>query len=174
VIVIVLPTGAVAAEIELISAPTEKFIALLDTPETLTITGPLVAVVGIVTTMLVSLQLIGFTPFPATAIPFNVAVLKPSAAPNPDPSMVKLAPSGPVLDAKPFTRKPVMVGCAAATPETRANVTKIPHIGLATALEHFVIREFCTRSAFIGPFSCPARRPDRSARAAAFQGQNQG
>jgi hypothetical protein len=85
VTVIVLPTGAVAAEIELISAPTEKFIALLDTPETLTITGPLVAVVGIVTTMLVSLQLVGFTPFPATAIPFSIAALKPSAAPNADP-----------------------------------------------------------------------------------------
>src|SRR5215469_13189588 len=75
-IVIVLPTGAVVAEIELISAPILKFTALLDTPETLTITGPLVAVVGITTTMLVSLQFVGFTPFPATAIPFNVAVLK--------------------------------------------------------------------------------------------------
>src|SRR6516164_10341290 len=72
-----LPTGAVVTEIELISAPTEKFTALLDVPETLTITGPLLAVVGIVTTMLVSLQLVGATPFPATAIPFSVAVLKP-------------------------------------------------------------------------------------------------
>jgi hypothetical protein len=85
VIVIVFPTGAVAAEIELISAPILKVTELLDTPETLTITGPLLAVLGMTTTMLVSLQLVGFTPFPATAIPFSVAVLKPSLAPKPDP-----------------------------------------------------------------------------------------
>src|SRR5258708_34692185 len=77
VIVSVLPTGAVVAEIELISAPMEKFIALLDIPETLTITGPLVAVCGMTTTILLLLQLVGFTPFPATAMPFSVAVLKP-------------------------------------------------------------------------------------------------
>jgi hypothetical protein len=71
------PTGAVLADIVLINAPTAKFTALLDRPETLTITGPLLAVVGITTTILVSPQLVGFTPFPATAMPFSVAVLKP-------------------------------------------------------------------------------------------------
>jgi|ERR1041385_1481015 hypothetical protein len=85
VIVIVFPTGAVVAEIELISDPILKVTELLDTLETFTITGPLLAVLGMTTTMAVSLQLVGLTPFPATAIPFSVAVLKPWLAPKPDP-----------------------------------------------------------------------------------------
>ena len=56
---------------------TVKFKPLLAFPLTFTTTGPLVAFVGINVTILVSLQPFAFTPFPAIAVPFNVAVLKP-------------------------------------------------------------------------------------------------
>jgi hypothetical protein len=158
--VIVLPTGAVVAEMELISAPTEKFTALLDLPDTLTITGPLLAVVGIVTTMLVSLQLVGFTPFPATATPFSVAVLKPRVVPNPDPWMVRLEPTGPVLDATPFTRKPVMLGLvwAMAIPQKRTNTPKVAQTLFAISPNHLVVSAFCQHSSLIGPSPAPRTR----------------
>jgi hypothetical protein len=61
----------------LIAGDTVKFTLLLDLLLTFTTTDPLVAFVGTTTTMAVLLQLTGFTPFPAMAVPFNVAVLKP-------------------------------------------------------------------------------------------------
>src|SRR5215471_17577059 len=108
-IVTELPTSAVPGDTPVITAPTLKFIALLLFPATFTTTGPLLAVLGITTTMAVLLQLVGFTPLPATAMPFSVAVLKPCVAPKPEPWMVRLAPTGPVLEATPFTKKPVML-----------------------------------------------------------------
>jgi hypothetical protein len=85
VIVTDVPWSPDAGDKLLMTGATVKVTPLLATPLTLTTTGPLVALVGTTTTMAVSLQLVGATPFPATAIPFSVAVLKPRVAPNPDP-----------------------------------------------------------------------------------------
>jgi len=79
------PANPDVPDIPLIRAPIVKFTELLSFPETFTITGPLLAVFGMTTTMLVLLQLVGLTPFPASAIPLRVTVLNPMVAPNPDP-----------------------------------------------------------------------------------------
>ena len=82
-----------------------------DTPllalfETVTTTLPVVAPVGIVTTMLVELQLVA-----VAVVPLNLTVLEPWEFPKPEPAIVTLAPTAPLLGVSGG----VMVGPAART-----------------------------------------------------------
>ena len=69
---------------------TVKETALLATPLTVTITFPVVAVLGTGTTMLVGPQLVG-----VAETPLNVTVLVPCVEPKFDPLIVTDAPAGP-------------------------------------------------------------------------------
>src|SRR5208283_1518911 len=74
------PTGAMLGFTELTEGAgrTVKFTPLLDTPPTVTTTGPVVAPPGTFTTMLVAVQLVAV---PAL-VPLNVTVLVPWLAPK--------------------------------------------------------------------------------------------
>ena len=91
-IVTAAPTCADVGFSVLMIGVTVKFTLLLATPPTVTNTGtiPAVPLFGTKTTMLVALQRIG-----VVAIPPNVTVLPPCAAPNPLPVIVTLIPPGP-------------------------------------------------------------------------------
>jgi hypothetical protein len=65
VIVTELPASAVPGDTPVITAPILNVTPLLLWPATLTTTSPLLAELGITTTMLLLLQLLGRTPFPA-------------------------------------------------------------------------------------------------------------
>lgn len=77
-----------------------KCIPLLALPPTVTITFPVVAPLGTVAMMLVSLQLVTVAP-----VPLNVTVLVPWAAANPVPVIVTDVPAKP-----PTGERPVMLG----------------------------------------------------------------
>src|SRR5438046_2829086 len=107
---------------------TEKFSPLLAWPPTVTMTGPLAALVGTGATMLVPLQLVG-----AAAVPLNVTVLPPWVAPKPAPAIVTDVPIGPVVGLSP-----VRLGAAAAAAlnatTAAAQVSAAPSAALADAL----------------------------------------
>jgi hypothetical protein len=89
-IVTVLPT-APEAGVRLVMAGTTLYEKpLLDTPATVTTREPLVAAAGMVTTILVLLQLVD-----VAAAPLKVTVLAPWVAPKPDPVMVTEPPTAP-------------------------------------------------------------------------------
>jgi hypothetical protein len=69
---------------------TVKFTPLLATPPTVTTTFPVVAPAGTGATMLAALQLVG-----AAAVPLNVNVLVPCAAPKFAPVIVTVLPTAP-------------------------------------------------------------------------------
>ena len=81
---------------------TVKLFALLATPETVTITFPVVAADGTVTAMLVALQLVA-----VAVVPLNVTVLEPWVEPKLVPVIVTDVPTGPDV-----TDKLVMLGAA--------------------------------------------------------------
>jgi hypothetical protein len=120
------PTSAVPGVTPVTTAPMVKFTALLATPNTFTSTGPLLAVFGITTTMLVALQLTGATPFPARNTPFIVTVLVSRVFPNPVPRMVSWAPTGPVVVLTPLIWNPLIDGAPCARQLSTAIKTAIP------------------------------------------------
>jgi hypothetical protein len=75
---------------------TVKVVPVLATPPTVTTTGPVVALAGTGTVMLVSLQLVGLA-----ALPLNVTVLEPCVAPKWLPVMVTEVPTGPEATLRP-------------------------------------------------------------------------
>jgi hypothetical protein len=81
---------------------TVKFSPLLFTP-TFTITSPVVAPLGTITTTLVSLQLVGVVP-----VPLKLTVLDPCVVPKSLPLMVTAVPTTPE-----FGDRLVMLGAAA-------------------------------------------------------------
>jgi len=97
---------------------TVKLSPLLATPPTVTTTFPVVAPVGTGATMLVALQLVG-----VAAVPLNVTVLLPCAAPKFVPVIVTEVPTTPDVGLKL-----VMLGTAAVT-VTRAEAV---FVGSAT------------------------------------------
>ena len=72
------------------AADTVNVTALLAIPDTVTMTGPVVAPVGTGATMLVELQLVGLA-----AVPLNVTVLAPCVVPKFVPVMVTDVPTSP-------------------------------------------------------------------------------
>ena len=77
------PTAPEAGDRLLIFGVTVKVTALLAWPLTVTTTGPVVALAGTGTAMLVALQLVG-----VAVVPLKVTVLVPCVAPNVVPEMV--------------------------------------------------------------------------------------
>jgi hypothetical protein len=107
---------------------TVKPTALLATPPTVTTTLPVVAPAGTVTRMLVALQLVA-----VAAIPLNVTVLVPCAAPKFAPAMVTEAPTNPDAGLKL-----VILGAGAALftlTVTPALVAAFPEVSVATAVK---------------------------------------
>jgi hypothetical protein len=84
--------------------------------------------------------------------------------------MVRVALTGPVLDATPFTRKPVMLGLvwALAIPQKRTNTPKIAQTLFAISPNHLVVSAFCQHSSFIGPSPAARTRHGWLGRAAVF------
>jgi len=70
--------------------PTTKMTPLLDSPPTVTITGPVVAPLGTGTAMLVPLQVVGIA-----TVPLNVTTLEPRVAPKFVPVIVTNVPTFP-------------------------------------------------------------------------------
>jgi hypothetical protein len=107
---------------------TVKLTPLLATPPTVTTTLPVVAPVGTVVTMLVALQL-----FTTAAIPLNVTVLVPCAAPKFVPAIVTDAPTTPDVGFRLVTLGPgVALFTLTATP---ALVAVFPDVSVATAVK---------------------------------------
>jgi hypothetical protein len=77
-------------------AVTAKLTPLLAAPPTVTMTGPVVAVLGTGTTMLVSLQLLG-----VAGVPLNVTVLVSCVAPKFAPATATSVPAGPTCGVRP-------------------------------------------------------------------------
>jgi hypothetical protein len=88
--VMVPPIGAAGGVRLVITGRTVKFMPLLDSPDTVTTTLPVVAPLGTGTLMLVALQLVG-----AAVVPLNVTPLAPCVAPKLVPVMVMAAPTPP-------------------------------------------------------------------------------
>ena len=76
---------------------TVKFEPLLATPEMVTTTLPLDALLGTGTAICVLLQLVGLA-----VVPLNVTVLDPCVAPKLDPLMVTDVPLGPDVGERPL------------------------------------------------------------------------
>jgi len=95
---------------------TVKAVPLLAKPPTVTTTGPVVAPLGTVATMLVALQLEG-----TAATPLNVTVLVPCVAPKFAPAMVTEAPTGPDVGLKE-----VMLGGRVPPPAALNAASKAP------------------------------------------------
>src|SRR5260221_7295728 len=70
---------------------------LLATPETVTTTGPVVALVGTAATTLVALQLVG-----VASVPLNFSVLVPCVAPKFTPVIVTTVPTDPSVGFNPI------------------------------------------------------------------------
>jgi hypothetical protein len=107
---------------------TVKPTPLLATPPTVTTTLPVVAPAGTVTRMLVALQLVA-----VAAIPLNVTVLVPCAAPKFAPAMVTEAPTNPDAGLKL-----VILGAGAVLftlTVTPALVAAFPEVSVATAVK---------------------------------------
>ena len=79
------------------SVPTVKVTPLLACPPTVTTTWPVVAPVGTVTVIEVSLQVVG-----GAAVPLKVTVLVPWVAPKLVPVIVTVVPSGPKTRLNPL------------------------------------------------------------------------
>ncbi|SRR6266436_2604499 len=91
-IVMRVPRGPLVGDMPVILGMTVNVTPLLEVPDTVTTTDPVVAPAGTGVTMLVSLQLEG------TAVtPLNLTVLLPWLAPKPDPAIVTEAPTGPLV-----------------------------------------------------------------------------
>jgi len=105
VIVTEVPNGPEAGLILLMLGVgmTVKFTPLLVTPPTVTTTGPVVAPVGTVTTMLVELQV-----DTAAVVPLKVTVLVPCVAPKFVPVIVIDRPTAPVVWLKLVMLGPVL------------------------------------------------------------------
>jgi hypothetical protein len=97
VIVTAVPTGPdVGAKLLMLGGTvTVKTVPLLDSPPTVTTTFPVVAKAGTATMTLVVPQLVT-----VAAVPLNVTVLVPWAAPKPVPVIVTAVPTGPDVGAK--------------------------------------------------------------------------
>jgi len=93
-IVTAVATGPVVGDrlVMLGGTRTVKVDPLLARPPTVTTTLPVVAPAGTGTTMLVADQLVG-----VAAVPLNVTVLEPCAAPKFEPVMVTSVPTGPLV-----------------------------------------------------------------------------
>jgi hypothetical protein len=93
-IVTAAPTAPLVTDkLEMLGAgSTVKVTPLLALFDTVTTTLPVVAPVGTVTTMLEALQLVA-----VAVVPLNLTVLEPCEFPKPDPAIVTLAPTAPVL-----------------------------------------------------------------------------
>jgi hypothetical protein len=77
--------------VKVVAAPvTVKFIPLLATAATVTMTAPVVAPAGTGTTMLVAFQLVG-----VATVPLKVTVLLPCVDPKLEPLIVTEVPTGP-------------------------------------------------------------------------------
>jgi hypothetical protein len=114
VIVTEAPTAPEVIDRLVMCGVTVKLFALLATPETVTITFPVVATDGTVTAMLVLVQLVA-----VAVVPLNVTVLEPWGEPKLVPVIVTDVPTGPEL-----TDKLVMLGAALAALENRPRTGK--------------------------------------------------
>jgi hypothetical protein len=99
--------------------PTVKVPELLDTPDTVTTIGPVVAPTGTGATMVMLLQLVG-----VADMPLNVTVLPACVAPKFVPYSVTESPTAPRSDDSPVTVHPATVNIAPLLP-TPATVTTI-------------------------------------------------
>jgi hypothetical protein len=123
---------------------------LLATPPVVTTTFPVVAALGTGATMLVALQLVG-----AAAVPLNVTVLEPCAAPKFVPVMVTEVPTVPEVGDKLMICGPEL--------ERRSSLRDgdLADIG-AAALESVTVRAKVIVPVVVGvPESTPAEVSDR-------------
>ena len=91
------PTAPDVGERLLIFGVTVKVTALLAWPLTVTTTGPVVALAGTGTAMLLALQLVG-----VAVVPLKVTVLVPCVAPKVVPLIVTEVPTGPDVGERVF------------------------------------------------------------------------
>jgi len=96
---------------------TVKLLPLLETPETVTITFPVVAPDGTGATILVALQLVG-----VAVVPLNLSVLVPCDEPKFVPVIVTDAPTAPEVG-----DRLVMLGVAPSIPLVNVNEQVIKH-----------------------------------------------
>jgi hypothetical protein len=87
--------------------PTVKVLELLDTPETVTATGPVVPPTGTAATIVRLFQLVG-----VAGTPLNVTVPLPCVLPKPLPYIVIKSPTAPKSDESPVTTHPETVNVA--------------------------------------------------------------
>src|SRR5688572_3422189 len=88
-------------------SPTVKITALLATPFTVTVTGPVIAYAGTATTMVLLLQVFG-----VAAMPLKVSVPAPWTAPKLRPLIVTTVPVGPEAGVSVFIVGAVMSSVA--------------------------------------------------------------
>ena len=114
------------------SVPTVKVTPLLACPPTVTTTWPVVAPVGTVTVIEVSLQVVG-----VAEVPLKVTVLVPWVAPKLVPVIATDAPSGPAIGPNPLIPGvTVNVTPSLASPSTVTTTSPVAApAGTATVIE---------------------------------------